>query len=273
MNKTFPGGSLRGLLAPTIATLAALAILLGLGVWQIHRLAWKTELLATIAARTKAPPQPLPPEAEWSRLSASDYGYRHVTLSGTFDHAEEARVFRPLSREDARGPFSGIGDLVLTPLRLDDGSVVLVNRGFVPQDRIDPATRADGQVAGRVTITGLMREPESRNLFTPADNPQAGTWFTRDPGAIAAHWGLERVAPFTVDADASSVPGGLPQGGETVLVIPNNHLSYALTWFGLAIGLCGVFVAFAWRRLRGQTEGVDPVVPQNRGSHRPGAPA
>ena len=251
----------------------ALSILLGLGFWQLHRLAWKTDLLATIAARTTALPQPLPPEAEWAGLNPSDYAYRHVTLSGTFDHAQEAHVFRPLSHEDARGSFSGIGDLVLTPLRLDDGSVVLVNRGFVPQDRLDPATRAGGQIAGRVTVTGLMREPEPRNLFTPADSPRTGTWFTRDPGAIAAWWGLGRVAPFTVDADNANLPGGLPQGGETVLSIPNNHLSYALTWFGLAIGLCGVFAAFAWRRVRTDPQPGDPEPTQNQGSHRPGAPA
>ena len=263
----------RSLLVPGIAALIALAILLGLGVWQLQRLTWKTALLATIAARTTATPQPLPPEGEWPSLRPSDYAYRHVVLTGIFDHGKEAHVFRPLSREDARGRFSGLGDLVLTPLRLASGATVIVNRGFVPQDRIDPAARSEGQVGGSVTITGLMREPESRNPFTPADSPQTGAWYTRDPQAIAAYNHLDGVAPFTVDADASDTPGGLPQGGETVLAIPNNHLSYALTWFGLAIGLCGVFGAFAWRRLRGPAEGNGPDFAKNRGSHHPGTPA
>lgn len=236
----------------------ALALLVGLGLWQLERLQWKTQLLATIQARTVAPPQALPPEASWPSLRVDDYAYRHVTLTGTFDHTEESHVFRPLSHEDARGAFSGVGDLVLTPLVLDSGAIVIVNRGFVPQDRVDPATRAEGQVAGPVTISGLMREPEPRNLFTPADDPKSGTWFTRDPAAIAAFRHLDRVAPFTIDADAGLAPGGLPQGGETVLAIPNNHLSYALTWFGLALGLCGVFAAFAARRLH---PGADPLVP------------
>lgn len=246
------------LLAPAVATLVALAMLVGLGVWQLERLQWKTQLLATIQARTTATAEPLPPEQAWSSLRSDDYAYRHVTLTGTFDHAQETHVFRPLSHEDARGPFSGVGDLVLTPLVLDTGAIVIVNRGFVPEDRVDPATRPEGQLAGPVTVTGLMREPESRNLFTPADDSKSGIWFTRDPAAIAAFRHLDRVAPFTIDADAQPVAGGLPQAGETVLAIPNNHLSYALTWFGLAIGLCGVFAAFAWRRLSRKP---DPFVP------------
>ncbi len=264
---------LRGLVGPTIAAVIALAILVSLGVWQLQRLQWKTGLIATIAARTTAAPQPIPPEADWASLKPADYAYRHVTLTGTFDHAKEAHVFRPLSPEDARGQFSGVGDLVLTPLHLTSGGIVIVNRGFVPEKRIDPATRPDGQIAGLVTVTGLMREAETRNWFTPADTPQTGTWFTRDPQAIAAYQHLDHVAPFTVDADASAVPGGLPQGGETVLSMPNNHLSYAFTWFGLAIGLVGVFGAFAWRRLRGGPEPLIRVVAKNQGSHRPGAPA
>ena len=237
-----------GLIGPGIATLLGLAVLIGLGIWQIERLAWKEKLIATIAERTTAPPLPLPPETEWPRLQPSDYAYRHVVLSGTFEHDKESHVFRPLT--EARGPAHGLGYLVLTPLRLASGAYVIVNRGFVPSDKVDPLTRPAGQVAGTVTITGLMREPEPRNSFTPADDPVRDLWFTRDPAAIARYDHIERAAPFTVDADAVPVPGGLPQGGETVLVIPNNHLSYALTWFGLALGLAGVFAAYAAWRLR-----------------------
>jgi surfeit locus 1 family protein len=236
------------LLWPSVSTLIALAILISLGVWQLQRLAWKTGLVAMIAARTTAAPVPLPPEADWSHLD--DYGYRHVTLQGTFEHDKEARVFRPLS--DPRGRYGGLGDLILTPLRLASGAIVIVNRGFVPEDRIDPATRADGQVGGEVTITGLMREPEARNPFTPADEPGKHIWYTRDPASIASVFNLDRVAPFTVDADASAIKGGLPQGGETVLSLPNDHLSYALTWFGLAFGLFTVYAIYVWRILFGQ---------------------
>ena len=239
----------RARIGPGLATLAALAVLVGLGVWQIERLAWKTGLVRTIEERVHAPPVPIPDEAAWPDLRPPDYAYRHVEATGTFDHDREVHVFRPLG--DARGPFHGVGDLVLTPLHLPTGGIVIVNRGFVPIDRLAPATRLAGQVTGPVTITGLMREPESRNIFTPADDPAKAQWFTRDPAAIAAAEGLQNTAPFTIDADASANPGGLPQGGETVLDIPNNHLSYALTWFGLGLGLLGVFAVFATRRLRG----------------------
>ena len=181
----------------------------------------------------------LPPEADWPALRPADYAYRHVTVSGRFEHDREVHVFRPLG--DAKGPFHGVGDLVA-----DHRPHLLL----VPAERIDPATRAAGQIEGPVTVTGLMREPESRNLFTPADDPAKAQWFTRDPAAIAAAEHLERAAPFTIDADASAVPGGLPQGGETVLDVPNNHLSYAFTWFGLALGLLGVFAVYAARRVR-----------------------
>jgi surfeit locus 1 family protein len=207
----------------------------------------------------------LPPETAWAALKPDDYAYRHVTVTGTFEHDKETHVFRPLSAETSRGRYSGVGDLVLTPLRLADGATVIVNRGFVPQDRIDPATRKEGQIAGTVTISGLMREPETRNLFTPVDDMKTGTWFTRDPIAIAQFWHLDRAAPFTIDADGTPVPGGLPQGGETVLTIPNNHLSYALTWFGLAIGLCSVFAAYVWKRVKAgaDLELHDPFVSGN----------
>lgn len=235
------------LLWPTLGCLVAVLVLSGLGTWQLRRLAWKTALLQTIEQRTTKPPVPLPPPAEWPRLDPADYAYRHVVLTGSFDHDEEARVFRPLT--EARGHYSGLGDLILTPFRLASGHTVIVNRGFVPDDRLDPATRAGGQLAGEVTITGLMREPESRNPFTPADQPQDRLWFTRDPASIAAARGLGAVAPFTIDQDATVLPGGLPQGGETVLAIPNDHLSYALTWFGLAAAVLAVYGASLWRRL------------------------
>ena len=240
----------RALVAPGLSTLAAMAVLVGLGFWQVERLAWKEHLLSTIAARTKAPPVPLPPADAWPTLEPEAYAYRHVAATGTFDEAREIHVFRPLSETDAHGPAHGTGDLVLVPFRLANGGTVIVNRGFVPADRLDPATRAAGRIVGETTITGLMREPETRNSFTPSDDPATNQWFTRDPATIAAALTILDAAPFTIDQDAGQVPGGLPQGGETLVDIPNNHLSYALTWFGLALALLGVFAAYAWRKLR-----------------------
>ncbi len=153
---------------------------------------------------------------------------------------------------EPKGRFSGQGYWVLTPLELMSGAIVIVNRGFVPLERKDPATRREGQIEGPVSVTGLLRMPEVPNWFTPANEPARGAWYRRDPAEIAKHFGLVRAAPFMIDADAAPVPGALPQGGETRLVFSNTHLGYALTWFGLALALLGVFTVFARQRLRGE---------------------
>ena len=223
-------------------TALGIAALVALGVWQLHRLAWKEALLDAISSRVHAPPVAPPPTAQWSRLDPSDYEYRHVRVEGSFEPGKQALVFRNLS--SPRGPYGGVGYLVMAPLRLADGSAILINRGFAPQElRESPRIAAPASAV----VTGLMRSPEARTLFTPADDPAKGEWFTRDPAAIAAALNVNDAAPFTIDADAS---GDLPEGGETILDFPNNHLSYALTWFGLAIALGGVFAAFVLKTIR-----------------------
>ncbi|HUB62986.1 MAG TPA: SURF1 family protein [Methylocella sp.] len=232
------------LIGPAIFTGVAAAILVSLGLWQLHRLAWKEGLIAEIEARANAAPQPLPPVAEWPKLRPQDYEYRHVTAEGVFENGKQALVFR------ASGGAAGLqpGYQVMTPLQLTSGGTVIVNRGFVPLERKDQATRLAGLIQGETQVTGLMRQPETRNFFTPADNPAAGTYYTRDPGLIAKQFGLASAAPFLIDADAIPVPGGWPKGGATERNLPNNHFSYALTWFGLALALLGVFTAFVWQK-------------------------
>jgi surfeit locus 1 family protein len=225
-----------------LAVALAIAVLCALGVWQLQRLAFKTALLNRIDARILAAAVPLPDEAAWPQLQAQDYEYRHVALRGSYEHGKEALVFRPST--------GVMGYLVLTPLRIASGAIVIVNRGFVPSDKKEPASRLPGQIGGMVTLTGLMRSPEARNFFTPADSPAQGIWFTRDPLAMAQAEGLSRSAPFSVDLDATPIPGGLPRGGTTVVAIPNNHLEYALTWFALAATLAVTFAAVACRERR-----------------------
>ncbi len=161
--------------------LLGVGLLSGLGFWQLQRLAWKEGLLAQIAARRDAPPAPPPPRSEWAALKPDDYDYRPVVLRGVFDHAKESFLFRASATGAAGG---GAGYEIVTPLRLDEGGVVFVNRGFVPAEKQDPSSRPQGQVAGEVTVKGLMRRPESRNLFTPPDEPDHNLWFTRDPGGL-----------------------------------------------------------------------------------------
>ena len=233
----------RALVAPAVATLIGLAILVALGLWQLQRLAWKEALIAAVAQRAGAPPSELAPAEAWSALNPGDYEYAHVRARGVYDGSRTALVFRALER--ARGRYAGQGYLVMTPLKLASGGTALVNRGFVPADRKDQI----GAPAGEVEVTGLMRASEPRNFFTPPDDPAHGQWYTRDVGAMATFFKLDGPAPFFIDADAGA-PGELPQGGETILAFPNNHLEYALTWFGVALALAGVFAAYAVAQLR-----------------------
>ncbi|MFG1395560.1 SURF1 family protein [Roseixanthobacter pseudopolyaromaticivorans] len=243
------GAARRGLLLPTLATFAALAVLIGLGTWQLERLSWKNELVAQVQERATQHPHPVLPVSQWPSVTREVDEYQPVRATGIFDHGKETLVYTVLS--DPKGPFKGPGFLVLTPLMLADGSAILVNRGFVPEDRRAPERRREGQIEGTVTITGLLRMPEEASWFVPANDPAHNAWFRRDPAEIGAARGLAKVAPFIIDADATANPGGLPQGGETRLSFSNRHLEYALTWYGLAVTLAGVYVAFVISRRRG----------------------
>ncbi|WP_029354296.1 SURF1 family protein [Bosea sp. 117] len=234
--------ALRSLILPGILALAGLAMLVGLGVWQLERLAWKQDLIAKVGERVHQAPVPVPAETGWDEVTFDKDEYRHVQVTGSFRHDLEVQVYAVIE--------AGAGYWVITPLVTADGATILVNRGFVPLDRRAPASRPEGQAEGVVTVTGLLRMPEEEGLFTPENDPAKDSWFTRDPVAIAAAKGILRVAPFLVDADATANPGGLPQGGATPVTFPNRHLEYALTWFGLAATLLGVFVAFVVTRLR-----------------------
>jgi surfeit locus 1 family protein len=247
--KTPPVPFWRRIIWPGIFTLIAFAALNALGVWQLHRLAWKEDLIARVEAREQAgTAAPIPPERDWPRVSAAHDEYRRVKASGKYQYEHESFAYALLS--DPKGQFSGPGYWVMTPLLLDSGATVIVNRGFVPMDRMDLPTRVQGQENARVTVTGVLRLPEGRNWFTPADDPVRGIWQERDPKRLAEAYHLTRVAPFFIDAGASG-PNGLPQAGETRVSFPNNHLQYAVTWFGLAFALAAVFFAFAskeWTR-------------------------
>jgi len=237
-----------GAIAATAFTLVCLVILIGLGVWQLERKAWKENLIATMTERFDAAPRDLPPRADWPGLVPDKDEYRRVRFSAEFIAGEEALVYAAGSgvRPDVKGP----GYFVFAPARLPDGSIIVVDCGFVPPDRKDPSTRAQGQPRGTVDIVGAMRWPESRGLFTPADDPKANVWYLRDTSAMAQakKWGA--IAPFYIDQEAPIPPGGLPLPGKLAVHLPNNHLQYAVTWFGLALGLAGVYAVWLFGRLR-----------------------
>lgn len=229
----------RSLFLPGLLTLLALAVLLGLGTWQMQRLYWKEDLIRRVEARIAEPAAPLAPSG-WPSLDLQQWEYRPVEASGTFRHDLETRVYALLT--EPKGPLSGPGYFIMTPLETGEGAV-LVNRGFVPLE-----TKDFPRPEGPVTVRGLLRAPEGRNLFTPSDDPGNRLFYARDPAPIAEALGI-KLAPFTIDA-VETPPGGLPQAGETRLNFPNRHLEYALTWYGLAAALLAVFGAFSWSRLR-----------------------
>jgi surfeit locus 1 family protein len=235
----------RGLVTPSIAAACAFAVLVGLGTWQVRRLAWKEALIATVTERFAAPPVALPPPAAWARLEPATDEFRRVRFDADFINDEEALVFTAGS--SLHGGDAAPGYWVFTPARVS-GHIVMVNRGFVPEGRQDPAARPQGQVAERVEVVGVLRWPERPGLFTPDAEPAKNLWFARDPAGMAQAKGLGPVAPFYVEQEAPPAPGGLPRAGELRPSLPNNHFGYALTWYGLALVLAGSFaVWFAGR--------------------------
>jgi surfeit locus 1 family protein len=225
----------RPLLWPTLFTIPALLVLLALGVWQIERLQWKEGLIAAM----DAPPVPLPHDL----TDARKLEFRRVTARGVFEHDRE--IYRYATGADGK-----TGVEVITPLRLDDGALLLVDRGYVPERLKDPGARAAGQVTGEVEIEGRLRVPHARSWavsLLPGNRPEEDFWLTVDPQAMAARHSLADVLPFWVDAGPAANPGGWPRGVGAVR-LRNDHLQYAITWFALAGALAAIYVLYHRRR-------------------------
>jgi|HubBroStandDraft_6_1064221.scaffolds.fasta_scaffold78528_3 surfeit locus 1 family protein len=222
-------------LVPTLFTIPALIILVGLGSWQVQRLHWKEGLIAQrdrmVAAPPIAPPQTLA-EAEQNQ-------FRHVADDGVLLNDKE--IFLAAASEGG-----GSGYQVLTPLQEPDGRIIFVNRGFIPLELKDPVKRAAGEPSGAVHIAGLLRVPpaEKPTFFLPNNRPDLDLWFWVDLPAMANAAGVGDAAPFYIDADKAPNPGGWPKGGVTNLELPNDHLQYAITWFSLAIALVVIYVLY-----------------------------
>lgn len=216
----------------TLASVVALALLVSLGTWQVHRLNWKLGLIAQVNRNLSLPPVSLDQALQMGPQAQ----YRRVALAGRFDHAKEAFVY-------------GIVDsapvwFVVTPFVGEDGRTLLVDRGTVPEALRDPAKRRAGQVVGVQHIVGVWRTPDPPGAFTPKPEVAKRSWFSRDVASIAAADHVKLAAPVIVEADATPNPGGWPKGGQTQVTFRNEHLSYAVTWYGLALTLIGVYIAF-----------------------------
>lgn len=237
------------LIIPLLLTIVGLTVLLSLGTWQMERKAWKEGLIASIQEGMAKQPVALPTDPDaWPELLQKEYN--PVTFTGEYLHQFERHFF---ALEKGRIVWH-----VYTPVKLPSGPYVLVNRGSVPEDKKDPSSRTDGQLEGEQQITGLIRKPGQKGPFDVEPNQTKNEWYWRDLEGMAA--GLRSslgpdsntvIVPFFVDATAELVnPGGLPKGGATRVKLTNKHLEYALTWFGLALVLLGVFIAYAVTSIR-----------------------
>lgn len=212
-----------------------------LGVWQLQRLAWKRDLVERVDARVHAEPSAPPSRNEWAGIDAADHEYRRLRLAGTWLDVAPTRTQAVTAL--------GAGWWWMSPLQLDDGGIVLVNRGFVPTGET-----ADDLPAGHVEITGLLRLTEPGGGFLRSNAPAEDRWHSRDVQAIADARGLpaDRVAPYFVDAGREPATQGWPRGGMTVVSFRDHHLQYALTWFGMALlsAIAGMLLFVSERRLR-----------------------
>jgi len=256
-----------------VAAVVLFCVFTMLGTWQVQRRAWKLDLIARVDQRVHAPAVAPPVPAEWPQVTAANSEYRHVRATGTFLNDSETLV-RALTE-------LGAGDWVLTPLRLEDGTVVLVNRGFVPPERRDRAAHGAAAATTEATVTGLLRISEPKGAFLRRNDPAKGLWYSRDVAAIATARGLSRVAPYFIDEEAdphrvaevsagadgdhdgatvgaaagaggaAQAPVSAPIGGLTVVAFRNTHLMYAITWYGLALMvLLGAWIVIREERRR-----------------------
>jgi surfeit locus 1 family protein len=255
-------GSVRAARRPAARILLGLpgalffAVFLALGTWQVKRLSWKLDLIERVDRRVHAAPIAAPGVAQWPQVNAANDEYRHVRVTGVFMNDHETLV--------QAATALGSGFWVLTPLRRsDDGSTVLVNRGFVTPEQRERSTRSTGEPKGPTSVAGLLRLTEPGGGFLRKNDPAAGHWYSRDVQAIAKAQGLAEAAPYFIDAEASAPA---PVGGLTVVAFPNNHLVYAITWYTLALMVAGAAVFVVRddrRRRRGQTDNGADAAPQD----------
>lgn len=234
---------LRPLRWPTIIMLPIIVFSLTLGFWQMERRAWKRDILDRIATNQAAAPIAL---AELLQGDPLRREYGRVRVSGRFLHDKEFFLA-------ARSHKNKVGMQVVTPLRTDDGVIVLFDRGWIPSDTREPSKRAEGQLSGKVELTGIVRRTQIARQFTPDNDPAKNFWFHVDVPVMRKMAGGKPdpvLDSFFLDADATANPGGIPVGGQTRLDIPNDHLQYAITWLLIALSAAGVYLAYHWENGR-----------------------
>jgi cytochrome oxidase assembly protein ShyY1 len=242
----------RGTTTFALFTLAMVAAFIGLGIWQLQRRVEKHALIAALTERLAAEPEALPEAAQWRALTPARDEFRRVHFAASYQPAPDAMVYSSGSavREDVAGP----GTWVFIPARLPGGETVVINTGFVPNMMQDRAKEDDAVkqlvIGAQVTLTGYLRFPEAAGVLTPAEDRQKRLWFTRDHLAMARVLGWGDVAPFYIDLESPLPDGDVPKPGPLTVHLKDDHLQYAITWFGLA---GAVIIAFGvWLRRKPQ---------------------
>jgi cytochrome oxidase assembly protein ShyY1 len=212
---------------------------IGLGVWQLERKTWKEGLIATLDRRLNAAPVALPPRSQWASLDPAKDEFRRVVVRVEFPPDQEARVYTggTALREDIKEP----GYFAFAPAKTNEGALVVIDRGFVPNPNPDASLRPIGIANGPVEIVGVLRWPQEAGWFVTPYSQRGDLWFVRDPAAMAQTYGWGAVAPFYIDQESPTPPNGFPRPGPLKPNLRNAHLQYAITWFGLALVLAVSF--------------------------------
>lgn len=242
----------RGVFGLAVIALIMVSVLVSLGLWQLRRKDEKHALISALTERLAAAPVALPAGMVWPTLTPAHDEFRRVTFTATLESKPDAMVYSSGSavRDDITGP----GTWAFVPARLADGRSVVINAGFVQntmQDRAQQDRAVRPLITGApVELTGYLRFPEAAGTLTPHEDSGKRLWFTRDVPSMAQVLGWGEIAPFYIDLESPMPASGIPKPGPLHVRLKDDHLQYAITWFGLALVVAGAFVAWVIQRRR-----------------------
>lgn len=240
----FNGYYFKPRLWPTVMTIPIIALLCLLGNWQVERLNWKLDIIQKLEQRYSLPASNLADVIIKSdAINPDNWEYRHVVVSGRFLHMREMTLY-------GIGPDGRPGYDLFTPLLTQAGNYIIINRGWVPEALKEQYSRPQTINEEKVTVTGLLRKSWPKIRFAAENDPASNMWYHGDVGEMAQAQDLTDVFPMFIYADKGTTAGKYPIGGRTRLKIVNNHLDYAMTWYGLAIVLLGIYFIFNIRKSR-----------------------
>lgn len=219
---------------PTFITAVALIVLITLGSWQMNRLNWKQDVIRQMNEKSSLEPMELPAVID----NFDELKYRRVKLKGEFMHEKEVHLFVGARSERGRPGYD-----ILTPFKKEDGSYVLVDRGWVDYDKKLAANRLETLVKGVVEIEGMVQNAEHKGRFTPDNDVEKNLWFWIDIDAIKSYAGVH-LKNLYIRALKKEGDNTYPIAGEKIIKIRNDHLQYAITWYSFAIILLVIYFLY-----------------------------